>query len=76
MKTLLMLCCFYSFSALAVVNLKLAVLVPEGTTWGDSLKKFSREVDTATKGEVALRFPLCGALWQLVAAVNPRHYQM
>ncbi len=55
MKTLLLLCCFYSFSALAVVNLKLAVLVPEGTTWGDSLKKFSREVDTATKGEVALK---------------------
>ena len=25
---------------------------------------------------LALKFPLCGALWQLVAAVNPRHCQM
>lgn len=33
-------------------QLKLAVLVPEGTTWGNSLKKLSKEVETATGGEV------------------------
>lgn len=36
-------------------QLKLAVLVPEGTTWGKSLKKLSQEVDAATAGEVSLK---------------------
>lgn len=55
MKWLLSFLCVISFSAQAAVGLKLAVLVPEGTTWGDSLKKFSREVDSLTKGEVQLK---------------------
>lgn len=33
-------------------QVKLAVLVPEGTSWGNSLKKFSKEVEGATGGEV------------------------
>lgn len=41
----------FSLSAFAA-PVKVAVLVPEGTTWGNSLKKFSKEVDAATKGEV------------------------
>lgn len=44
-----------SSSAFAAQQLKLAVLVPEGTTWGTSLKKLSKEVETATNGEVALK---------------------
>jgi TRAP-type C4-dicarboxylate transport system substrate-binding protein len=34
---------------------KIAVLVPEGTTWGNSLKKFSKEVETVTAGEVTFK---------------------
>jgi TRAP-type C4-dicarboxylate transport system substrate-binding protein len=36
----------------AAQQVKLAVLVPEGTTWGNSLKKFAKEVDAVTGGEV------------------------
>lgn len=32
--------------------IKIATLAPEGTTWGNSLKRFATEVNTATKGEV------------------------
>lgn len=44
-----------SFSSLAAQQIKLAVLVPEGTTWGNSLKKLSKEVQEATGGEVAFK---------------------
>lgn len=44
-----------SWSAFAAQQIKLAVLVPEGTTWGNSLKKFSKEVETATGGEVVFK---------------------
>lgn len=36
-------------------QIKLAVLVPEGTTWGNTLKKLSKDVETATGGEVNLK---------------------
>lgn len=36
-------------------QLKLAVLVPEGTTWGNSLKKLAKEVEGVTKGEVSFK---------------------
>lgn len=36
-------------------QIKLAVLVPEGTTWGNSLKKLSKEIDVATNNEVSLK---------------------
>jgi TRAP-type C4-dicarboxylate transport system substrate-binding protein len=39
----------------AAQQVKLAVLVPEGTTWGNSLKKFAKEVDAVTGGEVNLK---------------------
>lgn len=39
----------------AAQQIKLAVLVPEGTTWGNTLKKLSKEVETATGGEVGLK---------------------
>lgn len=45
----------FSFNALAAQQVKLAVLVPEGTTWGMSLKKFSKEVETVTGGEVSMK---------------------
>lgn len=41
-----------SLTAFAGQQIKLGVLVPEGTTWGNSLKKLSKEVETATNGEV------------------------
>lgn len=44
-----------SMNVLAAQQLKLAVLVPEGTTWGNSLKKFSKEVETVTNGEVTFK---------------------
>ena len=36
-------------------QLKLAVLVPEGTTWGNSVKKLAKEVESVTKGEVTFK---------------------
>jgi TRAP-type C4-dicarboxylate transport system substrate-binding protein len=39
----------------AATQVKLAALVPEGTSWGNSLKKFSKEVDSATNGEVNIK---------------------
>lgn len=50
--SLLFLC--LSLNAVAA-PIKIAVLVPEGTTWGNSLKKFSKEVDTVTNGEVTFK---------------------
>lgn len=41
--------------SLAATQLKLAVLVPEGTTWGSSLKKISKEVEAATQNEVSFK---------------------
>lgn len=54
-KLLLSLSLLISSSAFAAQQVKLAVLVPEGTTWGNSLKKLSREIDTVTKGEVKFK---------------------
>lgn len=47
--------CFLSLNTYAAEQVKLAVLVPEGTTWGNSLKKLSKEVETATNGEVKFK---------------------
>lgn len=53
MKTLLAFCLLtFATLSLAGQQVKPAVLVPEGTTWGMSLKKFSKEVETVTGGEV------------------------
>ena len=45
----------FAHGALAAQQIKLAVLVPEGTTWGNSLKKLSKEVETITGGEVSFK---------------------
>jgi TRAP-type C4-dicarboxylate transport system substrate-binding protein len=45
----------FSISLMAKTQLKLAALVPEGTTWGLSLKKLSKEIDAATAGEVTFK---------------------
>lgn len=42
------------FSA-AATQIKIAALIPEGTSWGNSVKKFSQEVEAATKGEVTIK---------------------
>lgn len=41
--------------AFGAQQIKLAVLVPEGTTWGNSLKKLSKEVEAATNNEVSFK---------------------
>lgn len=41
--------------AFAAQQIKLAVLVPEGTTWGQSLKKLAKEVETVSGGEVSFK---------------------
>lgn len=43
---------FLSLNVFASQQIKIGVLVPEGTTWGNSLKKFSKEVSTLTGGEI------------------------
>ncbi len=50
MKLFFLLLCL-SLSAVAA-PIKIATLAPEGTTWGNSLKKFANEVNTATGGAV------------------------
>lgn len=46
---------FVSTTSFAATQIKIATLVPEGTTWGESLKKLSKEVETATGGEVTFK---------------------
>lgn len=45
----------FSMTAFGAQQIKLAVLVPEGTTWGNSLKKLSKEVEAATNNEVSFK---------------------
>jgi TRAP-type C4-dicarboxylate transport system substrate-binding protein len=54
-KILLFLSLVISFNAFAAQQVKMAVLVPEGTTWGTSLKRLSKEVETVTGGEVSFK---------------------
>lgn len=55
LKYVLMLSLLVSSQVFSATQIKLAVLVPEGTTWGNTLKKLSKEVETATGGEVAFK---------------------
>jgi TRAP-type C4-dicarboxylate transport system substrate-binding protein len=41
--------------AFGAQQIKLAVLVPEGTTWGNSLRKLSKEIEAATNNEVSFK---------------------
>jgi TRAP-type transport system periplasmic protein len=50
LATLLLLT--FALNSFARQQIKLAVLVPEGTTWGTSLKKFAKEVEAVTNNEV------------------------
>jgi TRAP-type C4-dicarboxylate transport system substrate-binding protein len=52
LKLLSLFILILSLNAIASQQIKLAVLVPEGTSWGNSLKKLSKEVEAATNGEV------------------------
>lgn len=54
-KLLLSFFVFLATNVSAGQQLKLAVLVPEGTTWGNSLKKLSKEVEAATNGDVTFK---------------------
>lgn len=53
--TLLLLNALFMSSLSAATQIKVAALVPEGTSWGNNLKKFSSEVDKATGGEVKFK---------------------
>jgi TRAP-type C4-dicarboxylate transport system substrate-binding protein len=55
MRYFLFLCLFLSLNTHAAQQVKLAVLVPEGTTWGKSLKNLTREVELVTGGEVSFK---------------------
>ncbi len=54
MKMFLLFMLFSTF-AFAGEQVKLAVLVPEGTTWGTSVKKFAKEVEAVTNGDVSFK---------------------
>lgn len=55
-KKLVLAALFMSASvAFGAQQIKLAVLVPEGTTWGSNLKKLSKEIEAATNNEVAFK---------------------
>lgn len=56
LKSLLLICTLVlSTASFAAEQIKLALLVPEGTSWGMSLKKFSKEVEAATNNEVTFK---------------------
>lgn len=55
MKLLTWALILFSTTVFAGQQIKLAVLVPEGTTWGNSLRKMSKEVETVTNGEVSFK---------------------
>jgi len=55
MKFFIIMSLFFSINLYAGQQIKLAVLVPEGTTWGKSLKNLTREVETITGGEVSFK---------------------
>lgn len=55
LKTLLTGLFLLSLNSALAAQVKLAVLVPEGTTWGNSLKKLAKEVETISKGEVTFK---------------------
>ena len=56
MKRFVFLAAFlFSHLGFAENQLKLAALVPEGTTWGKSLKQLAKEVEAATSGEVKMK---------------------
>jgi TRAP-type C4-dicarboxylate transport system substrate-binding protein len=54
-KLLLFLTLIFSKQVFSSTQIKLAVLVPEGTTWGSTLKKLSKDVETVTGGEVTFK---------------------
>jgi TRAP-type C4-dicarboxylate transport system substrate-binding protein len=54
-KIFFLVCLLLTTGAFAAQQVKLAVLVPEGTTWGNSLKKLSKEVETVTNGDVSFK---------------------
>ncbi len=54
-KILVSLGLLFAFNALAAQQVKIGMLVPEGTSWGTNIKKFSKEVEAATKGEVVFK---------------------
>lgn len=55
MRFFLLLSLFFSLNIHAGQQIKLAVLVPEGTTWGKSLKNLTKEVESVTGGEVSFK---------------------
>ena len=55
MKCIFLFLFVLSTSAFGSQQIKLGVLVPEGTNWGNSLKKLSKEIATATGGEVSFK---------------------
>lgn len=54
-KMILMTLLMTASVAFGAQQIKLAVLVPEGTTWGNSLKKLSKEVEAATNNEISFK---------------------
>lgn len=59
MKKLILVLSLVSLSAYAK-TLKVGTLTPEGTTWSNNLKEMSKEIKTATNGEVELKAFLGG----------------
>lgn len=51
----------YSIKVYSGTVLKVAVLAPEGTSWASNLKKMSKEVSDATKGDLTMRIYFGGA---------------
>lgn len=45
----------FAQASMAAQQIKLAVLVPEGTSWGTSLKNFAKEVESVTSGDISFK---------------------
>lgn len=54
-RTLFALTLLFSHISFAATQVKIAALIPEGTSWGKSIKSFAQEVEKATNGEVNVK---------------------
>lgn len=61
MKYILSLILLFTSISTFAVNLKVAVLAPEGTSWAKKLKEFSKTVESKTKGAVKFTIYFGGA---------------
>lgn len=68
--TLVALLCLGSVAAAEPRTLRMAAIAPEGTSWARELKALARDVETATHGDLKMKWYLGGIAGDELAAVG------